>query len=682
MRAMITSTERRMNINSKTRSLLKAAGLTVLIITISLSQTRFEIEKIIFSGNKSFSSKQLHQIIISKETPPKLWKLLARINPKLGAKPSYLNKTIIGSDIIALKNFYQNNGFFDVKIDTNITYNQNKKTATIKFIIQENKPYKIKKIKLNIKDELPRNIKNKITKTVFIQTGKIFRTKDLESEIARILDLLYNNGYPEAYIDKSQTEILINKRNKTVSIKIPITPDGRFKIDKIEISLEDSSKLIIPKDIIMREIAFKKGQYYSRNAKLKSEVNLIQTGLFDYAKITLVPETQPKDTIPGKAKIKVVLYPKNKHDIQPALYLTDERNAFNVGIAFNYLNRNFLGGGRFLNADIRAQVQRLNFKNLPDPEDTTSAGTIEANLKLTQPYLFGKKTPVEWTLSAIFDKQREYVLALLRSKLRFNYRISKMLVGYFDWDIELANPLKFKPSISEILKKLYPRQFNSILTISVQFDKTNDIFYPTSGVSYFISFEEAGLLPYFTKGLITLPFSQYYKFTYLGRWFWGLNNSVFAFKLKLGYAKEYRIKKGLKILPVPIHRRFFAGGSASVRGWRVRELGNVPNPGLGGNILIESNIEARFIISEKLRLGLVLFTDVGNLWNEIKSIKFKNFAIATGFGFRYLTFFGGFRLDFGFKLYDPKQKKRWLFEKDLKIVLKQMVFHIGVGQTF
>jgi outer membrane translocation and assembly module TamA len=106
----------------------------------------------------------------------------------------------------------------------------------------------------------------------------------------------------------------------------------------------------------------------------------------------------------------------------------------------------------------------------------------------------------------------------------------------------------------------------------------------------------------------------------------------------------------------------------------------VSNPSLGGKILIEANFENRTIVWRNL--GFVLFLDAGNLWDEPRDVKLKYLAVAGGFGVRYLTFFGGLRFDFGFKVYDPGAEKKLIFNKTGLQILKDMIFHIGVGQTF
>jgi len=92
------------------------------------------------------------------------------------------------------------------------------------------------------------------------------------------------------------------------------------------------------------------------------------------------------------------------------------------------------------------------------------------------------------------------------------------------------------------------------------------------------------------------------------------------------------------------------------------------------NFMFESNIEMRinhFRGMGKLlwldldNIWMVYFADVGNVWEDVKNFQFKDLAAATGLGFRYDTYFGPFRIDYGFRLYDPKAPagKQSIFQK-------------------
>ena len=86
-----------------------------------------------------------------------------------------------------------------------------------------------------------------------------------------------------------------------------------------------------------------------------------------------------------------------------------------------------------------------------------------------------------------------------------------------------------------------------------------------------------------------------------------------------------------------------------------------------------------------------LFVDGGNIWNVLDNIEDENsrfnsfkdlreIAIGSGFGLRYDFDFFVFRLDTGFKTYNPslENKDRWWSE----YTLNRAVFNIGINYPF
>jgi outer membrane protein insertion porin family len=166
-------------------------------------------------------------------------------------------------------------------------------------------------------------------------------------------------------------------------------------------------------------------------------------------------------------------------------------------------------------------------------------------------------------------------------------------------------------------------------------------------------------------------------------------------KLKIGYQEKYGESKNSGV-SIPLNRRFFAGGSGSVRGWRARDLGAMPDELIqfGGNFILEGSMEMRVNYFRGYgKLGWikldniwgVYFLDFGNVWNDIADFKPKDIAIAAGIGFRYETFFGPFRFDYGFRLYDPKEAagRQTIFRKKFfGETLGNAVIHFGIGHAF
>ena len=190
-------------------------------------------------------------------------------------------------------------------------------------------------------------------------------------------------------------------------------------------------------------------------------------------------------------------------------------------------------------------------------------------------------------------------------------------------------------------------------------------------------------------------YTQFVSFSAIGRWFYDLSDgkrfSVLALKLKGAIEEKYGESRGDSVRQIPQTNRFFAGGSGSVRGWSARGLIASGDPQLGGDLLLEGSVELRINPLQNLRDGfwdkfwVVQFMDVGDLWPSPSDFRVRDIAVAAGVGIRYDFFFGPFRIDWGFKVYDPidPENRHWITQRKLfGQTLKEGVFHFGIGHAF
>jgi outer membrane protein assembly factor BamA len=128
---------------------------------------------------------------------------------------------------------------------------------------------------------------------------------------------------------------------------------------------------------------------------------------------------------------------------------------------------------------------------------------------------------------------------------------------------------------------------------------------------------------------------------------------------------------------VPFYKRYFLGGSSSLRGWGRFEVGPTSGFGLpiGGHSMFEGSSEIRVPLSGKL--GAVAFADYGNVWPGSMDFDFADLRVSVGPGLRYNTPIGPVRVDFGYQLTpieglrvdgEPEQR-RWRV-------------HFSIGQAF
>jgi outer membrane protein assembly factor BamA len=232
--------------------------------------------------------------------------------------------------------------------------------------------------------------------------------------------------------------------------------------------------------------------------------------------------------------------------------------------------------------------------------------------------------------------------------------------------------------------------------IGAEFGRTtaDDILFPTRGYNLSFQIEEANSLPYLAAQIagreytgaifyrILVNSSVYGSF---GR----VRNNIFGMKFKVGHLQAFYGD----YLGIPLNRTFYAGGSNSVRGWRSQDPELIPEgtPRVegalaegttnikGGTFLMEGSLEWRNRFVENF--GSALFIDYGNTWLGYKRFRFDEVAIGTGFGFRLYTQVAPFRIDFGFKFYNPVSKK-YIWDTWDKRFFYNIQFHFGIGEAF
>jgi len=186
-----------------------------------------------------------------------------------------------------------------------------------------------------------------------------------------------------------------------------------------------------------------------------------------------------------------------------------------------------------------------------------------------------------------------------------------------------------------------------------------------------------------------VPFSQYIKteIDLIKLWDLGRSNvlamrSFFGIAIPMGNASS-----------IPFSKSFFAGGSNDNRAWTAYDLG----PGSSGNNneFNEANLKIAFSLEHRYnlfgKLNGAFFVDAGNIWNVLDDVtderatfdrlqSLKDIAVGTGLGLRYDFDFFIFRLDTGFKAYDPTygDQNRWLNDFNFS----HAVYNIGINYPF
>ncbi|UOX35455.1 BamA/TamA family outer membrane protein [Flavobacterium sediminilitoris] len=186
-----------------------------------------------------------------------------------------------------------------------------------------------------------------------------------------------------------------------------------------------------------------------------------------------------------------------------------------------------------------------------------------------------------------------------------------------------------------------------------------------------------------------IEYAQYVKgeFDLIKHWSLGKKN-IIAFRTFGGLAVPYGNANS-----IPFSRSYFAGGSNDNRGWQAYSLGPGSSGGINdfneANLKIAASVEYRFNIFGKVNGAL--FADAGNIWNIFDNVEDKSYtfngikslqdiALGTGIGFRYDFDFFVFRIDLGYKTYNPAKEMSQRWFRDINF--SRTVLNFGINYPF
>jgi len=544
-------------------------------------------------------------------------------------------------------------------------------------------------------------------------------------------------------------------RPRSDTLTTPTRPDGTPG-GHITVDIQGDNKLDV--DLLTRTLRIKPGDWYSQELLLATKRRLDATGVFAFSDILSRPSdtTYTRSDQAPRLPHRFELRTRKRHQIRIETFmlqrsgaLADVDNEFGVGLGFTYQNLNLFGGGE----SFRLRATGSLAADLNSQFGITSS-QWEVTTSLTYPYLvwpfqgfedrfnlFNART--HFSLSFLAAR-REALRLVLRGRGSARFRLEMQhtptitsLVDLLDLSINNPDTLSgFKSAFldnvlasiqdtiqqAQIIEDYTQPQINNALRYTFRSARFNPLT-RRNGYSYETSFEIGGNLPYlldrfvYTPGKVegTIPglpifggdrssnrllYRQYIRFVGDARHYHPLSRrAVLAWKFLVGVAQP----TGRADI-VPFDRRFYSGGAASVRGWRLRELG--PGPVtftetdstrrevtniLGGDIKLESSVELRNTFLRHVLAAdwiVVLFADAGNVWfgprnpgNRRGRFRFdsffKEFGVGSGIGLRIGWEYLLIRLDLAVKVHDPVREG--IFFPD---GFRRPLLHFGIGHSF
>jgi len=383
--------------------------------------------------------------------------------------------------------------------------------------------------------------------------------------------------------------------------------------------------------VIKRELRIEEGDSARADVISLTKQNLENLGIFSEVTIEEIPISEDTE--------HVVITVRE-----------GERNYVGVGIGIES-RETFLSASSFLDASLRprgtAEFMRGNmFGTAASLSLVTQFSLSEKRLVATwqQPYFFFFNIPVETYLNGWIEAEDRISFAFEREG------VSVTGMRSLPWGFDLLMTLGYARTTltrldvppNEIDRQFYPYSKTS-LAPSFIWERRDDAFNSERG--YFSSLALDWAFPLFqTESDFLKGLFKYQRYFPL------------APRVLLG--STFRL--GLSMGKVPIHERFFAGGSNSFRGAKFDELGpENPESGvpIGGKALILFNFDFSFpVLSSLPNLSGVVFYDIGNVFYNRSDVDLRDLEHAVGLGVRYRTPLGPVRLEIGWNLSDPEKK--------------------------
>jgi len=632
------------------------------------------IVKIELQGNKEFDDTNLRE----------------KLTITTGA---IADAVLIQDNANKLRAFYEEEGYWLSRI-VPVVKTINPDEVSLTYQIEEGPKIKIKKILTEGNKAIASGKIKGVMETKewwlfsFISSSGYYKKDRMDSDIEKIRDLYFNNGYIKVVVGEPRIQLSDDKKGMFISI--PISEGDQYKIASIDIS----GNKAFDSNSIRGRISMMPDKPFSK-ANLRKDIFSISELYSEngYALITVTPDLSPDES---KKIVKINLK-------------IDEGERYRIGrieIAGNTKTRDKVirrevrldEGDLFNSALIKRSYEKINNLNFfetvelipkPKPEEKlvdldikvkerstgffsigggySSVEKFIAMVELTQGNLFGKgqflklraelggmttnydisfrdpwfmDKPISFTAN-IYNMTKDYT-DYQKEATGFGISLGKRFSEYWWTDIaynfENANITNVHSDASEIIKDQEGKSTTSSITPSLVRDSRDNYLDTSRGSrnSVYLTYAGLGGSNNFLKSEVD------------SSWYFPFGSTTLMLRGRYGYATGVGGKE------LPLYERFYVGGIYTVRGLGFGEAGpkdEETGDYIGGTNELIFNLDYTFPLVSEIKLKGVIFSDLGSSFTAFKTMELRPTA---GLGVRWISPFGPIRLEWGYNI-DKKQ---------------------------
>lgn len=465
------------------------------------------------------------------------------------------------ADLEQLRSYYMDRGYIQFRIESKtVSISPDKQNVYVTVKVNEGEQFKVASLKIAGDLVVPEEELRSLLK---LEEGGVFSRHKLVQSVTNIKERLGIDGYAFANVNEIPD---VNTDKKEISLTFFVDPGKRVYVRRINIGGNTKTH----DEVIRRELRQMEGGWISTPLLKRSKVRLQRLGFFDDIKLTT-------PSVPGttdQVDVNIDVVEGSTGNFTAGIGYGQENGfLFNTSVTLN----NYLGTGKKVKLQINNdKIDEVYQFSIDDPYVTKEGVSRGINLSYrsrdNKEQNQGEFSTNDIDLGVSFGiPVSEYTRATFglggkRTDLTINKDTAP--ASFTAWVKNID------PDLANSTDSYLTTEFETLKTnISYSFDSRNRPLFPDEGflsqLSTSISVPGADL--------------KYYKANYRMRWYIPIFDHVtLLLGGDYGYGNGYGDSgDGTDILPFFEH--FYAGGSRSVRGYKVSNIGPKDCPGSSPN---------------------------------------------------------------------------------------------------
>ena len=305
-----------------------------IIYNIELGDKAY-IKSIKFIGDKKIKDRKLRNVILSEES--KFWKIIS--NKK------FLDIKRINLDEKLLRNYYKNNGYFNVSVESSSAQIINDRDFELIYNINAGEKYYFDKLNLDIPDEYPADSFKKINDILNNIKGETYSFKKIEDILDEIDEIAQTKDFEFVNV-----KYLEETKGNKLNLNIKIEEGEKFYIERINIY----GNYITEEKVIRNSLIIDEGDALNKILLNKSINEVKSKNIFKSVRSKTLDGTKEKMKL-----VEIEVEEKPTGEIFAGAGTGTSGSSFSFGIKEN----NYLGKGIKLDTDFTIS-------------DETSSGSI------------------------------------------------------------------------------------------------------------------------------------------------------------------------------------------------------------------------------------------------------------------------------------------------------------------